>query len=488
MLRRVFQFLTQDDERLLLERTTRTEFSRNSQIVKEGSRRQAIYIIRSGMARVEREHFGRGVALARLGPEQVFGEMSFVENAEASASIIADEELVCDVINDTDLYSLLVSVPGFSARFYKSLAVTLSQRLRETSSILPPLMVEEVPQVNRFHSQHVGYVTDEDQMPAALVSAVDAFKAEMARIDRVLKTRKYDHDTIDEQVGKACRGVIYAMSEHVYRNPEQAKAIGSYVFRETFSIFMLSAFIDRAYSKPRGYAGDYGTIQMVYDDKPRGDGRLGPFIDRWALASHACRAVKNRRALITAAIQEIAAGWTQDGPMPITSLASGPAQELFDLFERDDVPPVRATCIDIDHEALAFAAENARQKGVDDRVTFAQENVIRLSRGRGKIALPPQQLIYSIGLIDYLQDSLIVTMIDWAYDQLLPGGTLILGNFDAGNPDRAFQDCIMDWQLIHRSHDDMRALFARSKFGDAPVDVRVEPAGVNLFAFCTKVG
>jgi hypothetical protein len=317
----------------------------------------------------------------------------------------------------------------------------------------------------------------------------------MLAADRKLKDRSHqteatllEAEAIQHEVDQACDALFSSLTACLQQQPGSALELGAYVFRETYALLMSSAFIDRAYSKPRGYAGDYGTIQMIYNDQPHGVGRLGPFIDRWVLQIAACRAVKNRRGLLTAALREIAASWKAAGPMPVTSLASGPARELFDLFGSADAPNLRAICIDIDEEALAFAAEIARGLGVSDRFRLAQENVIRLSRGRGTLAIEPQQVIYSIGLIDYLADSHIVTLINWAYEQLLPGGTLILGNFAVGNPDQAFMEHILEWSLLHRSTDDLRALFAQSSFGDCPVEVRSEPSGVNLFAFCAKPG
>jgi extracellular factor (EF) 3-hydroxypalmitic acid methyl ester biosynthesis protein len=49
-------------------------------------------------------------------------------------------------------------------------------------------------------------------------------------------------------------------------------------------------------------------------------------------------------------------------------------------------------------------------------------------------------------------------------------------------------DHVLEWRLIHRAPDDLRGLFARSKFGGAPVEVRREEAGINLFAFCARDG
>ena len=145
-----------------------------------------------------------------------------------------------------------------------------------------------------------------------------------------------------------------------------------------------------------------------------------------------------------------------------------------------------ATCVDIDHEALAFASGIAQQLGLTGHFTFAQDNVVRLTQGRGHTALEPQALIYSVGLTDYLQDAFVVNLIDWAHELLLPGGTLIIGNVVPSNPTRAFMDHILEWVLIHRSEEELRELFGRSRFGSTPIIFRTEPSGVDLFAFCRK--
>jgi hypothetical protein len=257
------------------------------------------------------------------------------------------------------------------------------------------------------------------------------------------------------------------------------------VFRETFPYLARSRFIDRAFTTPRGYASDVATIDMLYEDTAEGDGRLGPLIDRWTRELPAARAVRNRRALLAEAIREVAATWP-GGWVPVTSLAAGPARELFDALTGPDAPRVVATCIDIDPQALEHAAATAQRLGVADRFTFVRDNVVRLARGRGHTSLGPQALIYSVGLTDYLQDDAVVDLLDWAYDQLLPGGTFIIGNVVPSNPNKAYMDHILEWVLIHRSAEQLRRLFARSRFGTTPVALRTEPAGADLFALCRK--
>jgi CRP-like cAMP-binding protein len=482
---RALRFMTDDDQRLLLERAQVRHFGRGEVILAEGSRSQAIFVLQQGFVRIERAHLGQGIAMARRGPGEVFGEMSFVERDSASASVIADEEVQVAVIDGADIQALLASVPGLATRFYQSLALTLSQRLRELTAFLPPLIVEDVPQVTRFATERSGRL-GQAQLPPTLVDAVEAVKSAMLETDRGLKTQKLGEDAAQSGVAEACDRLQTALREHIKRDGHLEGAIGTFVFRETFPFFMLSRFTDRAFTKPRGYAGDYATIEMIYEDTAAGDGRLGPLIDRWTLELPAAQAVKNRRSLLAEAIREVAARWPAAEPIRVTSLASGPAREFFDVLTGADAPNVMATCVDIDHEALAFASGIAQRLGLSTHFTFAQDNVVRLTQGRGHTALGPQALIYSVGLTDYLQDAFVVNLIDWAHEMLLPGGTLIVGNVVPSNPTRAFMDHILEWVLIHRSEEELRDLFARSRFGSAPITFRTEPSGVDLFAFCRK--
>ena len=321
----------------------------------------------------------------------------------------------------------------------------------------------------------------------SLKDAVEDFKTAMLETDRAVKDHKLCDVSAQTVVMAACDAMESALRQHIVDEPDRERIIGGYVFRETFPYLTRSRFVDRAFTKPRGYAGDYATIDMLYDDTADGDGRLGPLIDRWTLEVPAAQAVKNRRALMASTIREVAADYRGEEPAPITSLAAGPARELFDVILAPDAPRVLATCIDVDQAALDYATNLAREREVADRFVFAQDNVVRLSRGYGRTVLDrPQALVYSIGLTDYLADQYVVELINWSYDQLAPGGTLVIGNVVPSNPNKAYMDHILEWVLIHRTADELRELFARSRFAATPVRLWAEPAGVDLFAACRK--
>lgn len=132
----IFKYLSTDEEKRLLETGGLRHFEAEETILSQGSEHSAIYVIGQGQVRVERDSAGFSLELTNLGRGQIFGEMSFLEGAPASASVVADEG-GADVylINGDQVEALLNSDPGYFGRFYKSLADILSRRLRDTSGL-----------------------------------------------------------------------------------------------------------------------------------------------------------------------------------------------------------------------------------------------------------------------------------------------------------------------------------------------------------------
>lgn len=64
---------------------------------------------------------------------------------------------------------------------------------------------------------------------------------------------------------------------------------------------------------------------------------------------------------------------------------------------------------------------------------------------------------------------------------------MILGNFHPNNPAKEFMDYVLEWNLIHRTEEDMNRLFEASAFQRPCTRIQFEAEGVNLFAECAKV-
>ena len=135
-MQRIFPYLNEQEERALLEKGGVSRFNPGAVIVREGDHHNAIYVVRVGHVRVEKNSAGFPLELARLGPGELFGEMSFIDGSPASADIVANEYVETYVVDAQILDPLLKKYPSIYGRLFRSLAAILARRLRDTASLV----------------------------------------------------------------------------------------------------------------------------------------------------------------------------------------------------------------------------------------------------------------------------------------------------------------------------------------------------------------
>jgi CRP-like cAMP-binding protein len=94
-------------------------FDTNDPIVSAGNRGDAFYVILSGRAKVIR---GRGRTMAQLGPGSYFGEMSLIDGAPRSATIIAETETTCLMLTRTRFGKIVRTEPAVAFALLRTLA------------------------------------------------------------------------------------------------------------------------------------------------------------------------------------------------------------------------------------------------------------------------------------------------------------------------------------------------------------------------------
>lgn len=261
--------------------------------------------------------------------------------------------------------------------------------------------------------------------------------------------------------------------------------LGHQLQAEMLPPILLTNTIDRFFSKPMGYAGDYYTLELIYRNIEDGKGRLGPIVDRLYLEAPTSRAVRNRRELLAREISKTITA--AEGKANVMSIASGPAREVWDVFSKLlDTNQLKATLLDFDLQALAFVNEWRTNLRLDKQINIVYANIIHLITGRNSIRIPPQHLIYSVGLIDYFEDEIVIQLLNYIYTLLAPGGRVILGNFHKQNVYKEYMDYVVEWRLIHRDEQDMNRLVKQSAF-NKPVDhFTFEAENINMFALIQK--
>ena len=105
-----------------------------SVLIKQGESADALYLVLDGTLLVTANSDGQTTSeeIARLGPGEIVGEMSFVDARPPSATVRAAEESSIWVIPRSKLAAKLLQDTEFASHFYQATAVFLSDRLRTT--------------------------------------------------------------------------------------------------------------------------------------------------------------------------------------------------------------------------------------------------------------------------------------------------------------------------------------------------------------------
>ena len=120
-------YLTANDWALVVDKANRVEFKDGATLIQKGKKANGVYLLLKGTARVVIPFQASRV----LGPGEICGEMSFLEDSLASASVIADGEVAAYHLDRPTLQNLFELYPHLGSRFYRSVATNLSHRLRE---------------------------------------------------------------------------------------------------------------------------------------------------------------------------------------------------------------------------------------------------------------------------------------------------------------------------------------------------------------------
>ena len=121
------EYLTPNDWALVADKSDQITFAKGDVIIHAGRQPRHVFVILTGKARIESRP---GVKLAQVSEGDICGDMSFLEGTLASASVIAETKVEALAIEWPKLQQLFDLYPHLGSRFYRSLALNLSRRLR----------------------------------------------------------------------------------------------------------------------------------------------------------------------------------------------------------------------------------------------------------------------------------------------------------------------------------------------------------------------
>jgi hypothetical protein len=250
------------------------------------------------------------------------------------------------------------------------------------------------------------------------------------------------------------------------------------LFRESgIPVGMKSDIVKHAFLKPRGYAGDYGLIEMVYNNKIISKG-FGHCADKRFLVDDYANAVRGRKDMM----KDILLQFLSNTPLKsveILNIACGSCREIREMFaENSFAGPSKVifTFVDQDQEALDFSREalNNSPSGVEYR--FLQHSVYNFMKEpeRYREMLSGKDLVYTIGLADYIPDQTLQTLVVFLFSLVKAGGKLVIAHKDSKNFSPLAPDWWCDWTFHLRNESEMVNLVKTSGLADFKLSIRRE--------------
>ena len=286
-----------------------------------------------------------------------------------------------------------------------------------------------------------------ESLERALPSDEDPSVATKERVFRVL-----------DQLYAELREATWQLDDH----PEHAEVKARHVraFRALAGRYVWQApFFRHAYDKPRGYAGDFEMMEMLYASRVEGATPFARLLQEHFMQGPGPRSVRSRREYLRGLlVSRVIEGRARR----MLSVASGSAAEVRDLFTRLPDAPVEVSLLDRDGEALDFAmAALGSETGASDRIRALRMSVRDVVTGALK-QQRPFDLVYSTGLYDYLDQRFAVVLTRQLVESVAPGGGVLIANYakDRVNPDRFIVEYAQDWYLVTRDEGEMYDLVA----------------------------
>ena len=218
-----------------------------------------------------------------------------------------------------------------------------------------------------------------------------------------------------------------------------------------WSLMQQDPFIRRAQEKPRGYPGDAVLIDYIYGASstkpeiaalPAQAAVLHDFITSAA----APRAVRYRRQFTAEIIDEVAR--THGAGIRVVSIAAGHLREA-ELSHAAQAGLAEFVAIDQDAESLA----TIRRSMTAFKVETIEGSVRQIVAD--KLRIPDADLVYALGLFDYLPQPVAKRLTELMLEAVRPGGVLLIPNFLPGIGDIGWMESFMDWKLIYRRDAEM---------------------------------
>ncbi len=235
-----------------------------------------------------------------------------------------------------------------------------------------------------------------------------------------------------------------------------------------------SRIVKHGHDKPKGYPGDFKTLEVIYDHLLISSNNIGLLFDAYLQGSPYGVAVRNRKNILKQHLKRFI--FNNNGPLRILNLASGSCREIRELFQENQISDrdLNFFLLDWDNESLQFSRAKLLELQTNSKFNFLNEDLLAIIRNDNfsNKYRNSFDFIYSIGLADYLPDRVIKKLVRQCYDWLSAGGEFVIAHKDR---EKTFShlspEWFCDWEFIPRNEAEVIKLLKESGVSEAITEI-----------------
>jgi hypothetical protein len=219
------------------------------------------------------------------------------------------------------------------------------------------------------------------------------------------------------------------------------------------SLIHESDFCKYVYDKPRGYAGDFITQEMIWYAYKSGNSHrylgqtgIGKIISSLTFSMENSLANIDRLKYINSKLKE--------SGKRIASIGCGSCIEFWH-FKKDYFKDKDIFLLDQDNGAIEKIKKSLKSKK-SSNIHYINENILKfIAINKHNNILGKRNLIYLIGLMDYFHIKSGKKLVASLWENIESGGRLLFSNAHPNNPTRLWMEYGGEWFLCYKDEKEM---------------------------------
>lgn len=330
-----------------------------------------------------------------------------------------------------------------------------------------------------------------------LFSDVMTFERNLQELDSNLRSLRHGKSKVAGRLllEKWCDEILLKGEKLLKRvNIKKTKKEVKRNFRNiVFKWISKNPFMKRGLEKPRGYPGDYMMMEMGYDQVIlEGGVGLDSELDRLCYKKY--RAIPLRKDKIREIIRECLEASNKQR-LRILTLGGGPCREWLELERvaqrKWGEGRVFLSYLDQDDEATKFARSHIQKNKLISKTEYYNESLLSFTKSaKWKDHHKQYDLVYILGVGDYLGDSFLADIISQALNLITKGGRFVITQKDRTRFNLVFLDWFCDWNFVKRNENEFSRLLQEAVVktdGRFKCKIIREQTGQIMFGIITRL-